>query len=245
MNSDESDFFNHMEAIKPPHEKDVLAFFSAIKQMDVEEFARKLKDEKAHDETLATQQLEDIKKLEADNNFVTEKVIYAEERVEREVQRSAGEHGGGRERLEAKGEDVEGAEEELGDEEAEAQEARLHQVVLPPRTQAVCHNRAQDVLADHRQRGPQGKARAQTRPLRANLHPTFSLLITPIEKEEDWDHLNKILQELKAQIQIENRKKLLIKDKLDQAFLRGASAISIEALLMSQSNMAGISRHHP
>ena len=54
------------------------------------------------------------------------------------------------------------------------------------------------------------------------------------------DHLNKILEELKAQIAIENRKKLLIKDKLDQAFLRGASAICIEALTMSQSNMTGI-----
>lgn len=55
----------------------------------------------------------------------------------------------------------------------------------------------------------------------------------------ELDQLNKILAELKAQIQIENRKKLLIKDKLDQAFLRGASALCIEALTMSQSNMAG------
>lgn len=60
-----------------------------------------------------------------------------------------------------------------------------------------------------------------------------------IEKGEELEQLNRILVELKAQIQIENRKKLLIKDKLDQAFLRGASAICIEALTMSQSNMAG------
>ena len=45
--------------------------------------------------------------------------------------------------------------------------------------------------------------------------------------------------ELQAQIQIENRKKQIIKDKLDQAFLRGASAICIEALMMSQGNLAG------
>jgi len=45
---------------------------------------------------------------------------------------------------------------------------------------------------------------------------------------------------LQAQIHIENKKKLIIKDKLDQAFLRGASAICMEALLMSQSNLAGI-----
>jgi len=75
MKSEETEFFNHMEAIKPAHERDVLTFFSAMKQVDMEEFERKIKDEEVHNETLAEQQFEDIKKLETDTNFVGEKVI--------------------------------------------------------------------------------------------------------------------------------------------------------------------------
>ena len=53
------------------------------------------------------------------------------------------------------------------------------------------------------------------------------------------EHLRKILEELQLQIQIENQKRLLIKDKLDQAFLRGASAICLEAMYISQNNLNG------
>ena len=60
-----------------------------------------------------------------------------------------------------------------------------------------------------------------------------------LEKENELGHLLSIFAELQAQIQIENRKKQIIKDKLDQAFLRGASAICLEALLMSQNNLSG------
>ncbi len=54
------------------------------------------------------------------------------------------------------------------------------------------------------------------------------------------EHLRKIFGELQAQIQIESRKKQMIKDRLDQAFLRGASAICLEAMTISQNNLAGM-----
>ena len=74
MDSESSDFFDHMESIKPPHENDVLSFFSIVKHADVEDFAKKLEDEKTHNETLAAQQLEDINKLEASIDFAVKKV---------------------------------------------------------------------------------------------------------------------------------------------------------------------------
>lgn len=76
MNADETEFFNYMETIKPPHEKNVLDFFSIMKHTDVENFTRKLEDERLHNETLATQQNEDIKKLETNINFATSQVYF-------------------------------------------------------------------------------------------------------------------------------------------------------------------------
>ena len=51
--------------------------------------------------------------------------------------------------------------------------------------------------------------------------------------------LTEILNNLKEQIAIEAKKKGIIKSQLDQAFLRGASAVSFEALHMSQSTLMG------
>ncbi len=80
---------------------------------------------------------------------------------------------------------------------------------------------------------------------RESLREKLTLKLTEFEsaavreKEGELAQLARIFAELQAQIQIENKKKLIIKDKLDQAFLRGASAICIEALMMSQSNLSG------
>ena len=52
--------------------------------------------------------------------------------------------------------------------------------------------------------------------------------------------LQAIFDELQLEIQIEAKKKAVIKDKLDQAFLRGASALSMEALMMSQTSLNGV-----
>ncbi len=60
-----------------------------------------------------------------------------------------------------------------------------------------------------------------------------------IEKQDELGKLKSIFDELQVNIQIEHQKKLMIKEKLDQAFLRGASALSIEALMMSQASLNG------
>ena len=46
-----------------------------------------------------------------------------------------------------------------------------------------------------------------------------------------------LIRELEEQYKIELRKKAILKNQCDQAYLRGASAISLEALRMSQSSL--------
>ena len=48
-----------------------------------------------------------------------------------------------------------------------------------------------------------------------------------------------MIKELEEQLRIELRKKTILKAQCDQAYLRGVSAISMEALKMSQSTLLG------
>ena len=46
-----------------------------------------------------------------------------------------------------------------------------------------------------------------------------------------------MIRELEEKFRIENRKKLILKSQCDQAYLRGVSAISMEALKISNSTV--------
>jgi len=59
-----------------------------------------------------------------------------------------------------------------------------------------------------------------------------------VEKKNQFEFLEAMVRELEEKYRIELRKKAILKSQCDQAYLRGASAISIEALKMSHSTLS-------
>ena len=59
-----------------------------------------------------------------------------------------------------------------------------------------------------------------------------------IEKKNQLEFLENMIKELEEKYRIELRKKAILKSQCDQAYLRGVSAISMEALKMSHSTLA-------
>ncbi len=57
------------------------------------------------------------------------------------------------------------------------------------------------------------------------------------ERMNEKEFLVAMIRELEEQLRIELRKKTILKAQCDQAYLRGVSAISMEALKMSQSTL--------
>ena len=57
------------------------------------------------------------------------------------------------------------------------------------------------------------------------------------QKCKEIDLLTKIKEDLLTQIAIESRKCTILKHQLDQSLLKGATAFSLEALKVSQSNL--------
>ena len=57
------------------------------------------------------------------------------------------------------------------------------------------------------------------------------------ERRNELEFLEAMIKELEEQYRIELRKKALLKSQCDQAYLRGVSAISMEALKMSHSTL--------
>lgn len=57
------------------------------------------------------------------------------------------------------------------------------------------------------------------------------------ERKNEKEFLVAMIKELEEQLRIELRKKTILKAQCDQAYLRGVSAISMEALKMSQSTL--------
>ena len=57
------------------------------------------------------------------------------------------------------------------------------------------------------------------------------------ERKNDLEFLEAMIKELEEQYKIELRKKAILKSQCDQAYLRGVSAISMEALKMSHSTL--------
>jgi len=57
------------------------------------------------------------------------------------------------------------------------------------------------------------------------------------EKKLQIDFLNSMIRELEEKYAIEKRKKTVLKNQCDQAYLRGVSAISTEAMKMSNSTL--------
>ena len=57
------------------------------------------------------------------------------------------------------------------------------------------------------------------------------------ERQKEKEFLEAMIKELEEQYKIELRKKAILKSQCDQAYLRGVSAISIEALKMSHSTL--------
>ena len=57
------------------------------------------------------------------------------------------------------------------------------------------------------------------------------------EKKNEKEFLEAMIKELEEQYRIELRKKAILKSQCDQAYLRGVSAISMEALKMSHSTL--------
>lgn len=57
------------------------------------------------------------------------------------------------------------------------------------------------------------------------------------EKKLELEFLEAMVRELEEQYRIELRKKALLKTQCDASYLRGASAISMEALKMSHSTL--------
>lgn len=58
-----------------------------------------------------------------------------------------------------------------------------------------------------------------------------------LERQNEKEFLVAMIRELEEQLRIELRKKTILKAQCDQAYLRGVSAISMEALKMSQSTL--------
>lgn len=58
-----------------------------------------------------------------------------------------------------------------------------------------------------------------------------------IEKKNQLIFLEEMIRELEEKYRIELRKKVILKSQCDQAYLRGVSAISMEALKMSHSTL--------
>ena len=57
------------------------------------------------------------------------------------------------------------------------------------------------------------------------------------ERKNEKEFLVAMIKELEEQYRIELRKKAVMKTQCDQAYLRGVSAISMEALKMSHSTL--------
>ena len=57
------------------------------------------------------------------------------------------------------------------------------------------------------------------------------------ERKNEKEFLEAMIRELEEQYRIELRKKAILKSQCDQAYLRGVSAISMEALKMSHSTL--------
>ncbi len=57
------------------------------------------------------------------------------------------------------------------------------------------------------------------------------------ERKGEKEFLEAMIRELEEQYKIELRKKAILKGQCDQAYLRGVSAISLEALKMSHSTL--------
>lgn len=57
------------------------------------------------------------------------------------------------------------------------------------------------------------------------------------EKKNQLQFLEAMIRELEEKYRIELRKKAILKSQCDQAYLRGVSAISMEALKMSHSTL--------
>lgn len=57
------------------------------------------------------------------------------------------------------------------------------------------------------------------------------------EKKNQQEFLEAMIKELEEKYRIELRKKAILKNQCDQAYLRGVSAISMEALKMSHSTL--------
>jgi hypothetical protein len=58
------------------------------------------------------------------------------------------------------------------------------------------------------------------------------------EKKNQLEFLEGMIKELEEKYRIELRKKAILKSQCDQAYLRGVSAISMEALKMSHSTLS-------
>jgi len=58
------------------------------------------------------------------------------------------------------------------------------------------------------------------------------------EKKNQPEFLEGMIKELEEKYRIELRKKAILKSQCDQAYLRGVSAISMEALKMSHSTLS-------
>ena len=59
-----------------------------------------------------------------------------------------------------------------------------------------------------------------------------------VEKKNQLEFLEGMIKELEEKYRIELRKKAILKSQCDQAYLRGVSAISMEALKMSHSTLS-------
>lgn len=59
-----------------------------------------------------------------------------------------------------------------------------------------------------------------------------------IEKKNQLQFLEDMIREMEEKYRIELRKKAILKNQCDQAYLRGVSAMSMEALKMSNSTLA-------
>ena len=57
------------------------------------------------------------------------------------------------------------------------------------------------------------------------------------DKKNEIEFFEAMISELEEQLKIEIRKKAILKNQCDQAYLRGVSAISLEALKMSHSTL--------
>lgn len=71
---------------------------------------------------------------------------------------------------------------------------------------------------------------------------TIEVQQTVEQQKAELDFMQAMVVELEEQYRIELRKKAILKNQCDQAYLRGVSAISNEALKMSQNTLVDIYR---